>query len=237
MNIFLYNKKDVRRDNTIEIKGENLNHIKKVLKLKKGDVFKTGEINGLTGEGEILYMDSSKAIAMVSPKEQPPAPLDLMLIIALPRPKVARRVIYNAAMLGVKKIWIINSARVEKSYWQSPYISEEQIEKQIIKGLEQSCDTIMPEVIKKTLFKPFVEDELPIILKDKIGYLLDPYSTEKLPKSPPPGKSVIITGPEGGFIPYENEKINLAGAKSFNMGKRVLRVETSVIAAVSRFIP
>jgi len=62
--------------------------------------------------------------------------------------------------MGVKKIIFIHSYRVEKSYWQTPLLEEKNIEEQLILGLEQAKDTVMPEVILAKRFKPFVEDEL-----------------------------------------------------------------------------
>lgn len=237
MNIVIFDKNSLINENTMELNSDQAAHIRKVLKLEKGDFIKIGEKNKNIGIGTIVDLQHKKALIRIEKTDIfPPSPLNTDLVIAMPRPKVARRVIYTATMLGIKKIWLINSAKVEKSYWQSPYIDDNQIERQIILGLEQSCDTVFPEVIKETKFKPFVEDKLPCILENKNGYLLDPYSNKNLPKDPGKEKSILIIGPDGGFIPYENKKIMEAGAHAYSMGTRILRVETAVTAAISRFI-
>jgi RsmE family RNA methyltransferase len=41
-------------------------------------------------------------------------------------------------------------------------------------------------------------------------------------------------GPEGGFIPFEVEHLREAGATFVELGPRILRVETAVVAAVAR---
>jgi RsmE family RNA methyltransferase len=236
MNILLFEKKDLRPDNTVEISGLKARHIKDVLKLGKNDFLKTGEINGKTGLSKILAVNKDTIVIQPCHKNDPAPPLDLTLITALPRPKAARRIIYSAALLGIKKIYLINSSKVEKSYWQSPLIDEPEIKKQLINALEQSVDTLMPEVIQKKLFKPFCEDELPLILENSCAFLLDPYSDKEFPKNPGRGHSVLIIGPDGGFTDYENRKITEAGAAPCYLGKRILRVETSVVAAASKFI-
>jgi RsmE family RNA methyltransferase len=237
MNIFLYNKKDLRPDNTIEISGAKAAHIINVLKLEKNSFLKTGEINGKTGFSKIVSIKNNKVTILPCLENEPVPKLNLTLITALPRPKAARRIIYSAGLMGVKTIYLINSSKVEKSYWQSPLIDENQIEKQLLNALEQSVDTVLPTVIKKKLFKPFCEDELPFILKDSQSFLLDPYSKEEFPKTFETEKhSVVIIGPDGGFTDYENKKIIQAGAKPYFLGKRILRVETSVVSAISKFI-
>src|SRR5439155_24423444 len=92
-------------------------------------------------------------------ERDPLALLPLTLVLALPRPKVLNRVIAGAVSLGVKRIFLINAWRVEKSYWKSPRLDH--LHDQAILGLEQAKDTILPQIDTRRLFRPFVEDELP----------------------------------------------------------------------------
>src|SRR5208283_3296222 len=96
---------------------------------------------------------------------KPPKELPLTLILALPRPPMLKRILFSAAMLGVKKIIILNFNRVEKSLWNSSALTGQAITEQLVLGLEQAKDTVMPEVILKKGFKPFVEDELRGLIK------------------------------------------------------------------------
>lgn len=236
MNILIFDRKDLNQDGTIRIFGGKARHIKNVLGLKKGDYLKTGEKNGLMGKSLIIENLEDSLVIKPEHHETPVFDPKISLVVALPRPKVARRIIYTATTLGVKKIYFINSLRVEKSYWQSPLISEEEIEKQIISGLEQCVDTKFPVIEKRNYFKPFVEDELPEILKTCNGYLLHPYCEKRFPQSCEKGDKLLIIGPEGGFIPYENEKIEDAGAKPCKLGDRIMRVETAVTASIAKLI-
>ena len=44
------------------------------------------------------------------------------IVLALPRPKMLRRILRTIAEYGVENLHLVNSARVEKSYWQSPLL-------------------------------------------------------------------------------------------------------------------
>jgi RsmE family RNA methyltransferase len=164
---------------------------------------------------------------------KPPDPLPLTLLLALPRPKVLRRVLLTASSMGVKKIFLLNAFRVEKSFWTSPVLSDESIGQQLILGLEQAVDTIMPEVLLKPLFKPFIEDELPYLVKGSIPLVADPGAESECPRNFDRHITLAI-GPEGGFIPYEIEKFRECGFTPFSIGERILRVEAALPALLSR---
>jgi len=144
-----------------------------------------------------------------------------------------RRILQTCAALGVKDLWLINSYKVEKSFWQTPWLSEEQLRENLTLGLEQAKDTLMPRVQIRKLFKPFVEDELPALIEGKQALVAHPGTSTPCPvhlNRP----SLLCIGPEGGFIPYEVEKLEEAGCQSVHLGPRILRMETAVPVLVSR---
>ena len=87
--------------------------------------------------------------------------------MAMPRPKMLRRSLQTIATMGVKQLYLINSYRVEKSFWQSPFLKAESVLEDFILGLEQARDTRLPTLHVRKRFKPFVEDELPQIITEK----------------------------------------------------------------------
>jgi 16S rRNA (uracil1498-N3)-methyltransferase len=100
-------------------------------------------------------------------------------------------------------------------------------------GLEQARDTVLPSVTLRRQFKPFVEDELPELLRNTVALVAHPAAAEPFPRNTSKAATLII-GPEGGFIPYEIEKLQAAGCALVSLGERILNVETAVPALLSR---
>mgnify|MGYP003707678491 CR=1 FL=1 len=80
--------------------------------------------------------------------------------LALPRPKMLKRLLVDAASLGIKNIVLVNAAKVDKSYWQTPNLKGELLREKLLLGLEQAGDPVMPSLRLAPRFRPFVEDEL-----------------------------------------------------------------------------
>ena len=234
MNQVLLFKEDFIGDvGRVRLEGRRLRHILDVHMASIGDELMVGLAGGKTGLGRVTFISKEFLEMDVRLDGAPPAPLPLTLILALPRPKVLKRVIMSASSMGIKKIMLINAYRVEKSYWQSPVLSGEDLNKQLVLGLEQARDTILPEIMLRPLFKPFVEDELPDIIKGAVPVLAHPAASVPCPRNVC-GHVVLAVGPEGGFIPYEIEKLVSCGFSAVTIGDRILTVETAVPFIVSR---
>lgn len=234
MNLILLFKDDfVQGTDRAILTGRRHKHVMKVHRASTGDSLKVGLAGGMMGEGRILRMDKNSLEMDVELTTPPPPPVPLRLILALPRPKVLKRLILAITSMGVKEIVLLNAFRVEKSYWQSPALSEETLLAQSILGLEQAKDTVLPSIRLFPLFKPFVEDILPGLVHDSTCLTAHPGVDLSCPR----GLSSHVTlavGPEGGFIPYEIERLESCGFTPFNMGSRILRVETAVPALIAR---
>lgn len=215
------------------MQGRRLTHVREVHRAQVGDELCVGVLNDRMGVGRVTQLDPS-VLEMEVKLDQAPLPkLPLTLILALPRPKVLKRVLRAASAMGVKRIILINSFRVEKSFWQSPVLSDEGLKEQLFIGLEQAKDTVLPEVLLRPLFKPFVEDELPGLIKGALSLVAHPNASAPCPRdSKQP--VVLAIGPEGGFIPYEIERLVSCGFMPVQIGGRILSVETAVPALVSK---
>ena len=185
------------------------------------------------GTGVVVRLTDTEAELQVTLDQPPPAPLPLTLVLAMPRPKMFRRILQTCAALGVKDLWLINSYKVEKSFWQTPWLSDQQVRENLTLGLEQSKDTLMPRVQIRKLFKPFVEDELPSLVAGRKALVAHPGTSTPCPThlNQP---TVLCIGPEGGFTDYEVGKLEDAGCQGVHLGARILRVETAVPVLVSR---
>lgn len=233
MNLALLFEEDFVAPDRVRLRGRRLDHLKTVLKAGTGHRIPAGRVNGLMGHGEVLSMTETEAELLVTLDQQPTAPLPLTLILAMPRPKMFRRVLQTCASLGVKDLWLINSYKVEKSFWQTPWLTEDHLRENLALGLEQAKDTLMPQVHIRKLFKPFVEDELPTLLEGKRALVAHPGMAAPCPTHLNEPAALCI-GPEGGFTDYEVGKLEEAGCQSVHLGPRILRVETAVPVLISR---
>ncbi|OOV88619.1 16S rRNA (uracil(1498)-N(3))-methyltransferase [Oceanospirillum linum] len=233
MNLILLYESDFISEDKVRLNDYRAQHIQKVHRANIGDQLKIGRMNQLMGSGVVLQSDDKGVVLRTTFDQQPPAPLPLTLILALPRPRMLARSLQHISTLGVKRLILLHSQRVEKSYWMSPEVSPEKIRDNLILGLEQAKDTVLPEVLLETQFKPFVEDRLPEMVTGTRGLVAHPGSPDACPRGLTEETTLAI-GPEGGFIPYEVEKLTEAGLQPVHLGERILRVETAVTALLSR---
>ncbi len=209
-----------------------LAHIQQHLKLQVGDCIKIGQKNGLKGTATVKAIDEQQIILEQLKLDQPPpAKLPLILIVALPRPKVLRRLVMDAVTLGVEQLILIHSYRVEKSYWQTPFL--QQLDSYIELGLEQAGDTTWPQVQCFKRFRPFVEDVLPALIQGKAAFVAHPYADQPMP-SAINQPAVLVIGPEGGFIPFEIDLLAQNGVQAASLGGRILRTETAIFTLIGR---
>jgi len=209
-------------------------HIFLIHKAQAGDQLKLGLINGDLGQGKILFIATNHIVVDEIVLDQPPPPpLPLTILLGLPRPKMLKRILQTVATLGVKKIYLLNSYRVEKSYWQTPWLTPEAIHTQLVLGLEQGRDTRLPEVILTKRFKPFVEDELPRLINNSRALVAHPYTNQACPAQARESITLAV-GPEGGFIPYEISMLEQCGFTAVHLGARIMRVETAVPYLIGR---
>ncbi|MBF0387491.1 MAG: 16S rRNA (uracil(1498)-N(3))-methyltransferase [Candidatus Omnitrophica bacterium] len=245
MNLILLFAPDFVSSDTARLTGRRLRHVLDVLKPQVNDVLTVGLSGGKIGSGRVLELDEEALLLAVALHEAPPPRIPVILCVALMRPIVLKRVLLTAASLGVEEVVLFNSARVEKSFWQSTALSPAAIEEQLILGVEQSKDTVLPKVTLQKRFKPFVEDDLPLLLQGRsgaghlsggprYGIVADP-AGEPLLALDVQIPAVIVVGPEGGLVPYEVTKFRTAGCKVVGLGKRILKVETAIVTLLARF--
>lgn len=233
MNLLLLDAADFVADNRVLLRDRRLTHLQQVHRAEAGEQLRVGRVGGNMGSGQLLRLDAHEAELQVSFDQPPPAKLPVTLLLALPRPKMLRRMLQTVAAMGVPRLVLLNSYRVEKSFWQTPFLEPAAIHEQLILGLEQARDTVLPEVIIEKRFKPFVEDRLPQLAADTLGLVGHPGDFPHCPRAVTQPVTLAI-GPEGGWIPYEVDKLADAGLRPVQLGERILRVETAVSALLAR---
>jgi len=233
VNLLLLEEADFVSAERVVLADRRFTHMQEIHGVAVGDTLRVGLINGLMGKATVLRLDKHEAELEVALDQQPPGKLPLTLVLAVPRPKMLRRLFQTVATLGVPRLILVNSYKVEKSFWQTPFLNPETIRENLILGLEQARDTVLPEVIIEKRFKPFVEDRLPAIAEGTLGLVGHPGPYPACPRAVD-GPVTLAIGPEGGWIPYEIDLFGKAGLAPVQLGERILRVETAVTALLSR---
>ena len=238
MNLILLQKSEVDEAGRAVLADERARHMRKILKAEAGRRVRIGLLNGPLGEGTVESVQRGEVILRCVFEESVPPRPSVDLVLAMPRPKVMKRLWPQLAALGVDRIVLIRAAKVERYYFDSHVLEPEFYEKLLIEGLQQARCTQLPEVRVEPLFKPFVEDEMEGLFAGSLKLLADP-SGEKLldeiiPKETPPERAVLAIGPEGGWTPFELDKLQAGGFNLFGMGKRILRTDTATVALLAQ---
>lgn len=219
----------------VRLRGRRLLHVTQVQRASIGDELRVGILGGRIGRGRISALDRDSLEMHIRLEREPPAALPATLVLALPRPLMLKRVLHTATAMGVKRIALIGARRVERSFWSSRALQDDSIREQLILGLEQARDTVLPEVRLSTRFKRFVLDELPEWSTGTLALVAHPGAAIECPRQV--GRPITLAvGPEGGFSDFEIETFEEQGFEAVHLGERILRVEAAVPALLSRIL-
>ncbi|MFT4512596.1 MAG: 16S rRNA (uracil1498-N3)-methyltransferase [Planctomycetota bacterium] len=235
VNFLLLEPDEVAGDGDCVIRGRRVEHLRTVLKAEVGTALRVGVINGQLGTAAVTSLSESEASLSIELHLQP-SPLHDTLLLAVPRPKVLMRMLAHASAMGFARIVLFRSWRVDKSWMQSRALDPDVQREQLLLGLEQAGRTQLPELLRFDLFKPMVEDELPALDLPQPRFVAHPYAatpTHQLAGATAPGNKQPFTlalGPDGGFLPYEVDKLIEAGFHAISCGPHALRTETALAA-------
>ena len=232
---------------------ERFLHIKKVLKLGVGSVFKAGIIDGEKGTAEITSFSDELLTARFTVSEQADGGPDvytlppIKLILGFPRPIQLRRILRDVAGLGIEALYLTGTELGEKSYLQADIAAEEEIERLLIDGCSQAGDTHIPKVYRAYSVRHFFDRYEDDIRPDHLRAALDvPFQIEQgdtlcvpamypLPQLQWDGRQTLwlAVGNERGWS--LNERLLFAKKQftAYTMGRRILRTETAVTSAVA----
>lgn len=207
------------------VTGGRAVHIRTVLRSKVGDSLKVGLLNGNTGHAVIRSIEKDQVIldSFVLEKPAPPM-LPITLAVALPRPQSLKKVLHFAASAGIPELVLFQSARVEKSYWNSSVLQPDNLDSELFEGLEQGCGTKPPAVSFFRSFKDFIAASN----SDYDNYckiVAHPVPEHPFSEKPEAEKILLTVGPEGGFLPSEVAAFQKNGFLKFSCGNHILRVE------------
>jgi RsmE family RNA methyltransferase len=194
-------------------------------------------VNGPIGEVRILD-DVDGRMKIGVPTGAAPDPHRVDVILAMPRPKVMKRLWAPLASIGVRNIYIISAERVETCYFDSHALDENIYCPLLIEGLEQARDTRIPNVSITKSFVWFVENKLPEISRNRIALIGQPGATltvrDVVERENSRTRSVTLAvGPEGGWTKLELEIFIRNGFHPVGMRDRALRTDTAIISLLA----
>ena len=217
-------------NDVFRLEGTQANHIREVLRSKSGDTLEVGLLEGPFGTGRVLSVDETSAYLACTFENTTPERGRFDVALAVPRPKMLRRILFAAGEIGVDRLVLFRSWRVERSYLDSQALSQEACVPHLKEGLMQGRGTRLPRVIFVPTFREFLADRLPTLQAPR--YVLHPGDGPWL-RASASGKGTLVLGPEGGLIPREVESLTREGCALATLGTRILRVETAFVYALA----
>jgi 16S rRNA (uracil1498-N3)-methyltransferase len=235
MNLILLEDHDRRDGWCVTLTDARATHLLDVLRVTPGQTVRVGRIDGPLGTGTVeTVTDGSVTMRCVFETDAPPRPrVDVLL--ALPRPKVLRRLWAQFAALGVGQIILTNASRVERDYFDAHVVTETCYRPLLIEGLQQARDTRLPLVSIHRQFRILVEDHLDDLCPSGIRLVADPSGSASI-ASALAGRDervLLAIGPEGGWNAFELDLLAAHGFTRIGLGPRTLRVDTACIALLS----
>jgi RsmE family RNA methyltransferase len=220
---------------TLRLEGSDprAQHLRKVLRAELGTLVFLGFVNGPRARAKVVAVEPDGGFGLeVVATEPAPAPLPIVLLVGLPRPHTAKRILFEAASLGVTGIHFFEAERSEPSYSQSSLWQTNGWRDRIRLGAEQAFGTYLPQVAMHA----DLQSAISALQGAAAHVVLDNYEAtgalgEVLPDSG--ASAVLALGPERGWSADERDVFGRNGWKLAHMGAHVLRAETACVAAVS----
>lgn len=246
MNLIILEDSDRLAASRFRVTGARARHIREVLRAEPGRELRVGLLEGPLGTGRVVAAESSTSTS-ASASEGPielecefqgdPSPRPLVdLVLAIPRPKSLAKLLPEVAALGVDRLVLLRTWRVEKPYLTAAILEPAAYRPLLHQGLMQGRSTREPRVLVEPLFKPWVEDRAPAFIAGARALAAHSAAVTDLAtmRLRADERVVLAVGPEGGFIAYELEALARAGFQPVTMGARTLRVETACVALLAQ---
>jgi 16S rRNA (uracil1498-N3)-methyltransferase len=229
VNLILFEPDEIGRP--LPLSDPRVRHVLEVLGRGPGDRFDAGIVNGPRGTATVLARDATGLRLDFTWSQKGPAYFEpIILIVGLPRPQAARRLLEEATALGVQAMHFITAEKAEASYAYSKLWTTGEWRRHLIAGAQQAFTTRLPSVgLARTL-----SDVLADLPADSYRLALDNYEAAgPLRSATLKAPAVLAVGPERGWSSQERDRLREAGFELVHLGERVLRVETACIAAVA----
>lgn len=214
--------------------------MRSVLGVVPGQTVRIGLVDGPFGVGTVRGIDGEAVEMECGFEPDPPPRPRIDLLLAVPRPKVLRRLWAQLAAMGVGRVILTNAEKVERPYFDTHYLSPSVYRPLLLEGLQQARDTRVPEVSIHRRFKVLVEDELASLSDAHIRVVGDPSAAMPVhgvigqrARDAADARVLLAVGPEGGWNAYELALLQSHGFECAGLGARTLRTDTACMSLLA----
>ncbi len=236
VNLIVLEPGEISDGGDVSLSDARAHHLLDVLKVEPGHRVRVGVLDGPCGAGTVQSITGRTVELRCAFDAGVPARPRIDLLLALPRPKVLRRLWAQIAALGAGQIILTNAERVERNYFDTHVLTPDCYRPLLIEGLQQARDTRLPNVTVHRQFKVLVEDQLDGLFGRGLRLVADPAADRPagaVVRESSDERILLAIGPEGGWNDFETHLLETHGFRSVGMGPRTLRTDTACIALLA----
>jgi len=237
MSHFFVNSSQITAD-VLTIVGDDVNHMKNVLRMRSGEAFTAADENGLFYHCEVDTLEKEQVTAKILDKEQGGSELSskIYLFQGLPKADKMELIIQKAVELGAYEIVPVATKRSIVKLDAKKEVSKLKRWQAIAEGAaKQSGRMLIPHISEVKTYGEALQ------MARELDVNVIPYEcargmdgTREVFGNIKPGMSVgIFIGPEGGWEESEVDKAKEQGIHPVTLGRRILRTETAGLTTLS----
>lgn len=215
-------------NSTARITGEDVKHIRKVLRLEKGDLVSVSDGRGTDWTGMIEGFESDAVVLSLSDEHpaQTESPVRVTLFQGIPKTGKMESIVQKCVELGVDTVVPVCFARcvaVPKGDYEKKLVRYRRV---ALEAAKQSRRGLIPDVLAPVSPEGIEVSAFDTVL---VAYEEEHALTLKaaLRQRNCGMRIAVVVGPEGGLEPGEVASLINRGAVSVSLGTRILRTETA----------
>lgn len=224
----LFTRQLLSKSASVELDAGQANYLGNVLRLKEGDAVLV--FDGVSGEWLARIAEAGRkrmTLAVDERTREPETIPDVWLAFAPVKRAQTDWLVEKATELGAARLIPVMTRRTI-----AERVRLDRLEAIAIEAAEQCGRTVLPQISDPIALKSLVERE-----PSRRLYFADERGGEPAASAFQPGPTLILTGPEGGFADEERSVIRAAPSTvSISLGPRILRAETSALAALAAYM-
>ncbi len=228
MNYFYAPKQDWPDEHTVDIKGQEAQHISKVLRKRTGEIIHVADGAGSHFACEIISVSKQQIQARVVNSASMPEP-EIKKVMAFGAIKKRDRLefaVEKAVELDAWEVCVFNADHSERTR-----LNEHRLNAHIVSAFKQSGRYFIPRMVIKNSLDEVLDHY--IHHQPYMAYLGDvEISSTELTKP----ENLLLVGPEGGFSEREAGLVKKKGGKFIRLGRNRLRAETGVAAFLAQYL-